>query len=252
MGMQVDRDPHALFERLDQLVAGKRLQKTCHILDSQDMGTHLLQLFRHADVVFKRVLVPLRVGDIAGITDGSLADLAALAHRFHGHLHSGGPVQRIKHAEDVDSGVGGLFNEFLDYVIRVVCVANGIGTAQEHLKQDVWDRFGQLVQALPRVLFEKPHGHIEGGPAPAFKREQFGTKVGGRLGDFKNIMTADAGRQIRLVGVTHGGVGDQQFLLLENPAGKPFRTELHEQVLAAERPRPCAVDLRNPGFNQFG
>ena len=61
MGMQMNRNTDILFERLDQLVGGKRLEQPGHILDRQDVGAHLLQLFCHVDIVFKRVLVPFRI-----------------------------------------------------------------------------------------------------------------------------------------------------------------------------------------------
>jgi len=152
VGVQMHRYADVLLKRLDQLVGSQRLEQTGHVLDGQDMGPHLLKLFGHVQVIFQRILVPLGIGDVAGVADGGFADFAGPAYRFHGHLHAGGPVKRIKDPEDIHAGVGRLFNELLHHVVGIVGVAHGVGTAQQHLEKDVGDRLGELVQPLPGVF----------------------------------------------------------------------------------------------------
>ena len=53
------------------------LAQARHVLDGQDVRAHALQLLRHAHVVVERVLVALRVEDVAGVADGRFADRAA-------------------------------------------------------------------------------------------------------------------------------------------------------------------------------
>lgn len=39
-----------------------------------------------------------------------------------------------------------------DRVVRVVGVAHGVGSSQQHLKRDIWDQSSQLLQPLPGTL----------------------------------------------------------------------------------------------------
>jgi len=108
------------------------------------------------------------------------------------------------------------------------------------------------VQPLPRVLLEKAHGDVEGGAPPAFEGEEFRPQIGGRLGDLQQVMGPDPGGKVRLVRIPHGGVGDEEFFLFENPLGKTFGPQLHEQVLAPDRTRLGNIDLRHPRLHQLG
>ena len=140
---------------------------------------------------------------------------------------------------------------FCDHVVGIVGIADGIGTAQQHLKQDIGDQFGQFVQSLPRIFTQKAHRDVKGGPAPALQRKQVGAEVGGRFGNLEQVIAAHAGCQVRLVGVAHGGIGNQQFFLFQNPFGEPLGPQLHEQVLAAGWARPVGIDVRSTGFDQI-
>jgi len=217
MSMEMHRNADVLFQRLYQLIGRQRLEQTGHILDGEDVRSHLLQLFRHADIVFERILVPLRIGNVAGITDGGLADLAALSDCLHGDLHAGRPVERVKDAEDVHAGVGGLFNELLHHVVRVVGIADRVRAAQQHLEEDIRDQLGKLVQPLPRILLEKTQGDVEGCSSPALQGEEVGAEIGGRFGNFQQVVGPDPGGKVGLMGVAHGGVGNEELFLLQNP-----------------------------------
>ncbi len=194
----------------------------------------------------------LRIGDVAGVADGGFTDLAVLPDRLHGNLHAGGPVERIKNAEDVDSRIGSLFDELLHDVVRIIGIADGVRTAQQHLEENVRDQLGKLVQPLPGVFLEEAHGDVKGCSAPALQGEELGAKIGSRLGDFEQVMGTDAGGKIGLMGITHGGVGDKKLLLLQYPLGQPFGSQLHEEVFAAGRPRLRIVDLRHSCLDKFG
>ena len=85
---------------------------------------------------------------------------------------AGQPVERVEDAEEVDAGRGRLLDEAADDVVGVVGVADGVRPAQEHLEQDVGDLLAQQRQALPGVLVQEAHGHVEGGAAPHLEREQ--------------------------------------------------------------------------------
>jgi hypothetical protein len=61
VGVEMDRDPDFLAQRLDQLVGRVGLAQAGHVLDGEDVRARLLQLLGQLDVVGERVLVALRV-----------------------------------------------------------------------------------------------------------------------------------------------------------------------------------------------
>jgi hypothetical protein len=138
------------------------------------MGARIAQRLAHIDIVFEVVFRPLRVEDIAGITDRALADAAGLDHRIHRHAHVLDPVQAVEHAEHVDAGLGRLLDEEPDHIVGIVGVAHPVRRAQQHLRHDVGHRRAQIAQPLPGTFLQKAIGHVEGRAAPAFDREEAG------------------------------------------------------------------------------
>ena len=63
-----------LAQRLHQLVGGVGLAQPGHVLDGQDVRAHALQFLGHAHVVVERILVALRIEDVAGVADRRFAD----------------------------------------------------------------------------------------------------------------------------------------------------------------------------------
>ena len=90
--------------------------------------------------------------------------------------------RQSKIAEHVDAGRCRLLDEIAHHVVRVVGVADRVGAAQQHLQQHVRHALAQIGQAVPRVLLEEAHRDVEGGPAPAFQREQPRQRGARRLG----------------------------------------------------------------------
>ena len=136
---------------------------------------------------------------------------------LHGHLHARDPVQGVKDAEHIDAPLGGLLHEGPHQIVGIVGVAHQIGAAQQHLERDVGDLLPQQTQALPRGLVEEAVGHVEGGAAPHLQREAVPQDVGHAIGALDHVAGAHTGGQQALVGVPHGGVGEQQLLLVQHP-----------------------------------
>ena len=179
VGVEMDGDADFLLEGGDQLVGGVRFAQAGHVLDGEDVGAHALEFLGLGDVVFQRILVALRVDDVAGVADRRLAErLAVFAHGLHGHLHVGQIVERVEDAEDVHAGVRGVFDEAGDDVVRVIRVADRVGAAEEHLEADVRDFFAQAAEAVPGALAEEAHGGVEGRAAPHFQREELRARGG--------------------------------------------------------------------------
>ena len=150
-------------------------------------------------------------------------------------LHVGHPVERVEDAEQVDPGRGGLLDERLDDVVGIARVADGVRAPQEHLEEDVGDLLAELGQPFPRVFLEEPHGGVEGRAAPHLDREDAGAEPGVGVGHAEHVAGPDPGRQQRLVGVAEGGVGQEQRLLLADPAGERLGPQLLEQLARARR-----------------
>ena len=124
MRVQVDGQADLVFERGDQLFGRVGLEKAGHILDAQDMRAALFDLLGEVHIVVQRILVPPGVEDVARIADRGLAQLALIQHLVHRDLHAGQPVERVEHAEHVDTGPGGLLDERAHQIVRVVGIAH--------------------------------------------------------------------------------------------------------------------------------
>ena len=59
--MQVDRHVNGFFKGRNKLVSCFRLQKACHILNADGVGTGFFQFFRHGYIIFKVVFITARV-----------------------------------------------------------------------------------------------------------------------------------------------------------------------------------------------
>ena len=196
-----------------------------------------------SDVVFQVVLRPRGGKDVAGVAQRALAQLALLAHRVHRDAHVLHPVQAVEHAEQVDAArpfpvlavapPRGLAHEVAHHVVGVVGVADAVGTAQQHLEQEVRRSLAHQGEPLPRVLGEEAHGDVEGGAAPALQAQQLRQhpRVGARDGG--DVVRAHPRGQQRLVPVAHGRVGDEDFALLAHPGGEAFRAKRIEPLLRA-------------------
>ena len=217
VGVQVDGQPHLLLQGGHQLLGGVGLQQAGHILDGQHMSAPLFQLLGEVDIIFQGVLVLRLVQNIAGVAHGGLQQLVLAEHLLHGHLHARHPVQGVEDAEHVDAALGGLLHEGAHQIVGIVGVAHQIGAAQQHLERDVGDLLPQQAQALPRGLVEEAVGHVEGGAAPHFQREAVPQDIGHTVGALDHVAGTHTGGQQALVGVPHGGVGEQQLLLPQHP-----------------------------------
>ena len=135
--MQMNWNTDLFLECLDKFCSSIRFDKTCHILDSQDVGSHLLKLFCNAYIVFKTIFVPLRIVDIACVAHSCLTKLASLENCINRNCKTLCVVQTVEYSEQVDSALCRFFNEFVDDVVWIVCISYSVRGSEEHLEQDV-------------------------------------------------------------------------------------------------------------------
>ena len=193
--VKVNRQADGFVQGLDQSASGKRLTEPRHVLDGQQVGAPFFQFLGEVDVVLQRVLVPLRIEHIAGVADRGFAEAAVVTDGSDCHLHVRHPVERIEHPEQVDAGSGRFFDERLDDVVWIVCVANGVAGPQQHLKEDVRNLFPQAGQPFPGAFLEEPHGGVKGGPAPHLQGEQAAGHAGIGIRDREHVVTSHSGGQ---------------------------------------------------------
>ena len=245
VGVEVDRDPNRLTERLDEGRGGVGLAQPGHILDRKHVSAALLELPGELDVVGQGELCPGRIEDVAGVADRRLADPAGVADGIHGHLHVRHPIERVEHPEEVDPSGRGLLHEGRDDVVGVVGVADGIAGPEEHLEEDVRNPFPEAGEAVPGIFFEEPHRGVEGRAPPHLEREQPRGHPGVGIGDRKHVEGAHPGGEERLMRIAHRRVGHHQPLVVADPGSKLFRAELLEPRLRSRRWRREPVKLGN-------
>ena len=172
VGVQVDRQPDLLLQGSDEGAGLDRLEEAGHVLDRQDVAARRLELPGGADVVSEVVFAACRVEDVAGVADRAFGELARLQHGIDRDAHVLDPIEAVEDPEQVHARLRRAAHEVADDIVRVVGVADAVGAAQQHLRQEVGDALADQCEPLPGVLVEEAHGDVEGGAAPAFEREE--------------------------------------------------------------------------------
>ncbi len=170
------------------------------------MGAELFHLLGQGQVIVQTILGAVGIEQIAGIADGRLANGAGFEHRVDGSAHVFDGVQRIENAEDVDALRVRFTNEFRNHIVGIGGVADGVGSAKEHLETDIGNAFAQLAEALPGVFVKEAERGIKGGAAPNFEAEELREAMGDSGGGGQQVVGAHAGGQQGLVRVAKGGV----------------------------------------------
>ena len=245
MRMQRNRDGDLVLERPDEFFRRERLEQARHILDVEDVGAHPLQFLAEIDVVLERILVALGIEDVARVAHGGLQHAAVLEHRLHRRTQAGRPVERVEHPEDIDAVFRRKLHETVNHVVGIVGVTDRVGTAQQHLEKNIGDLPAQFLQAFPRAFVQEAHGDVEGGAAPALQRIEVAADVCRGVGNAQQIVAADAGRQERLVRVTHGGIANEQPLLLQHPVGQALGAAFQKDVAGSLGKRFTIADVRH-------
>lgn len=91
--------------------------------------------------------------------------------------------------------------ELVDDVVRVICVADSVGAAQQHLKGNVRNLISHLLQALPRAFVKEAQADVEGRAAPVLQRVQIVEFVGDERRNFQQVVGSHAGGEQRLMSV---------------------------------------------------
>ena len=222
--MEVNRQIDSIFQGRNEVVRCFRFEEAGHIFNSNDIGTGILQFFCHLDIVVEVIFRTGRVENIAGIAKSYFGNLACFTNGLYRFIHVIETVQAVEDTEDVDTVFRREFDEVLDDVIGVARIAYGVGTTDQHLKQDIRCLLTHLAQPFPRIFVEETIGYVKGSTAPAFIGEEARQLFGSRFQDTQHIDSTYACSHEGLVSVTHSRIRQEDLLLVENPLGEFFRT----------------------------
>jgi hypothetical protein len=73
------------------------------------------------------------------------------------NLHVWQIVEGVENTKYIHPGVGCVFNESGDDIIRIVRVTDSVRSAEEHLEANVWDAFAEFAKTVPWVFLKKAH-----------------------------------------------------------------------------------------------
>ena len=199
---QVGARPH---ERPHERARRAGREDARHVLDGEGVDAH-------RDLLLRELHVGLhRVDGRGGVADRALRVAPVLLDAPDGLFEVARVVQRVEDAEDVHAVLARERHEAVHHVVRVVLVAEDVLTAQEHLERRLFADGLDLPEALPGVLAQEAHAHVERGAAPAFERVVAGAVD--RLGDLENVVRPQPRGPQGLVGVAQRRVRDADLLL---------------------------------------
>lgn len=123
--------------------------------------------------------------------------------------------------------------ELVNHVVGIVCIADGIGTSQQHLERNVRDAVSHFFEALPWALVQESQADVEGRATPVLEGVQVVELVSDERRNFEQIVSSDASGQQRLMSVAESRVHQQKVLLASNRLREGSRTFSLQNVAQA-------------------
>ena len=200
MGMKMYRHAHLLFNALNQRIRFIGQQKIGHILNADDVRSHLLHLARQLHKIVQRMH---RAG---GIAYGAFGYPAVFLAGFDRLLQIAQVVQRVKYPDNIYTVFYGFFYKVIHNIVRIMLVAQNILTSEKHLQLGVGHGPFKGAQALPGVLVQKAQAGVKGRASPAFQRIIAHAVQHGRRG--QHFVQAHARSRLRLVRVPQYSIGN--------------------------------------------
>ena len=164
--MQLYGQLGAALHGSDQLGSLIRHQQACHILDTDGIRAHLLDLLRH----IRPVLQSIGISQSIGQGNLGMASAFLLLHPVggvYGLLQIAQVIQTVKNTNDIDTVGNGLLYEGIHHIIRIGSVAQNILAPEQHLQLGVLEPVTQLAQSLPGIFFQETKGSVKSSAAPA-------------------------------------------------------------------------------------
>ena len=162
--VEEERDINLSLNSLNEVICLLGRADTCHILDSDGINAHLLELLTHLNILLDRV------NGRCCIADAALSVLAALLYLVDADFDVSEVVESIEDTEDIHAVLCSLTAEKSYNIIRVVLVAQDVLTTDEHLERSLLADRLDLAESLPGIFVEVTEAGIKCSAAPALKR----------------------------------------------------------------------------------
>ena len=198
--MQLDGDLHCGFQRCHQLGGLVRQQQTGHILDTDGVSAHLLNLLGHAGPVLQGVSVSQGVGQ------RHLSVSSLLIGCGYCGLQVAQIVQTVENTDDINTVGDGFLYKVLHHVVGVGTVAQDVLSAEEHLQLGILEALPELSQSVPGIFLQETQGSVEGGSSPALHRMI--THFIQLFYDGQHLLCGHTGRNQRLVRVSQNSLSN--------------------------------------------
>ena len=206
MAVQMDRNRHRCFQRLDHLIHIVRRDHAGHVLDTDRVGTHVDQFLGLADVVIEAVNIAAHAWLGHRVAHATLEMLAALLDLPDDRFEVAIVVQRIEGTEDIHAVFSGAVNEGGSHVVGVVAVAHQILGTQQHGKRRLLGIALERTQTLPRIFVQETVHGVERGTTPGFQRPE--TDFIHHFGNRDHVLGTPTRCEQGLVSIAQGKIHD--------------------------------------------
>ncbi len=202
MGVQLDGQLGILLHGCNQLGSLIGNQQSRHILDTDGIGTHLLDLFRHIRPILQRIGIAQSVGQ----SNLCMAPALLLLHPVGGVnrlLQIGQIVQTVKDTDDINAVGNGLLYESVHHIVCIGSVTQDVLTAEQHLQLGFLKAVTKFTQSVPGIFLQESQGCVKGRAAPALHRMI--TDLIHLIHDGQHEISGHPGSNQRLVSITQYG-----------------------------------------------
>ena len=204
MAVQMDRCLHRLFQGLDQGIGVIGCDKTGHILDTDGIGAHGLQVLGLLDVIIQVVNFAAEAGFGQGVADAALEVFFAFFDLFDDGLKVPVIVEGVEGTEDIHAVLGGTFNKGEREIIGVISITDQVLRPQQHGKRSLFDIPLQGAKTLPRIFIQEAVHGIEGGAAPGLYSPE--ADFVHHLGNRNHVLSTATGGKQGLMTVAKGKI----------------------------------------------
>ena len=147
--MKLNRDLNCFFQCSYQLGSSIRKQKTCHILDTDGICTHALDLFCCLCPVIQCVGISQRVGQC------NLCMTFFLVCCLNCCFKVSQIIQTVKNTDDINTICNGFLYEIFYHIICIRTVTQDVLSAEQHLQLCIFETITEFTKSLPRILFQE-------------------------------------------------------------------------------------------------
>jgi len=168
MTVQMNGGLDRCFEGLDDFIGIIRGNQAGHVLDTDAVGSHCLQVFGLLNIIFEIVNLTTHTGLCHGVADTPLKMFAAFLYHGNNGFKITIIVQGIKCPEDIHTVCSGPLHKGPGQIIRIISISHQILGPQQHGERCFLHVAFQGADSFPGILIQKAVHGIKGCPTPGF------------------------------------------------------------------------------------